>query len=174
MPAVATQQLAEISHLTALGPPAAALSTLSADVKNQHLRTASGQVLAAYGVRFGRALGSSFKLATWGDFTIGLVVALATYSLLAITRGFNPESPDGKAVVQAKDEAVRLLDEISDITNKTPRFDPDATDDTPGYEELGALGAGEGGPFDEADHWTHRATGTDLVGRGLAGRGGCA
>lgn len=153
MPAVATQQLAEITDLALTGPPAAALAMLSNDVKNAQLRKASGQTLAAYGVRFGRVLGSSFTLATWGDFTKGIVVDLATYALLGTSRGFNPETPDGKAIKEAHDEAKALLDEISDITNKFPRFDPDATDGTPGYEELGALGHSEGGPFDQADHW---------------------
>jgi hypothetical protein len=169
MAAVQTQQLAQISDLAALGPPSAALAMLSDAVKNQHLRTASGQVLSAYGVRFGRTLGASFTLVTWGDFTIGLVISLATYSLLGITRGFNPETPDGKAIVGARDAAVELLNEISDITNKNPRFDPDAVDSTPSYEELGALSASEGGPLDQADNWarTCRSRGRPLNPGGL-------
>lgn len=159
MPAVATQQLAEIADLALTGPPAAALAMLSPDVKNAQLRKASGQVLAAYGVRFGRALGTSFTLATWGDFTKGLVIDLATYALLGTSRGFNPETADGKAIKEARDEAKALLDEIADITNKSPRFDPDATDGTPFYEELGALASSEGGRFDESDHWARRPGG---------------
>lgn len=153
MPAVATQQLAEITDLVLTGPPQAALAMLSNDVKNAQLRKASGHVLAAYGVRFGRKLGTSFTLATWGDFTKGIVIDLAIYALLGTSRGFNPETPDGKAIKEARDEAKALLDAIADITNKSPRFDPDATDGTPADEELGSLAASEGGAFDEADSW---------------------
>lgn len=155
MPAVVTQQLAEITDLALTGPPGAAIAMLGNDVKNAQLRKASGQVLAAYGVRFGRVLGTSFTLATWGDFTKGLVIDLAVYALLGTSRGFNPETPDGKAIKEARDDAKALLDEISDITNKFPRFDPDATDGTPFYEELGALAHSEGGPLDQSDHWAH-------------------
>jgi hypothetical protein len=169
MPAVETQQLAQIADLVLTGPPVAALAMLSEDVRNAQLRKASGQVLAAYGVRFGRVRGSSFKLATWGDFTKGLVIDLAVYALLGTSRGFNPETADGKAIVRARDEAKWLLDEISDIANKFPRFDPDATDATPGYEEEGALACSEGGPLDQADAWAHAPPGAAL---GLGGIGG--
>lgn len=153
MPYVPTQQLATLADLVLTGPPGAALAMLSSEVKTAQLVKASGKVLAAYGVRFGRVLGTSFTLATWGDFTKGLVVDLAVCALLGTSRGFNPETPDGKAIERACDEAKATLDEIADITNKSPRFDPDATDGTPFYEELGALAHSEGGRFDEADYY---------------------
>lgn len=155
MPYVPTQQLATIADLGLTGPPGAAIAMLSVAVKNAQLTLASGKVLAAYGVRFGRVLGTSFTLATWGDFTKGLVVSLATCALLRISRGYNPETPDGKAVERDCEEAKTTLDEIADITNKSPRFDPDATDGTPFYEELGALAHSEGGEFDRSDGWAH-------------------
>lgn len=153
MPYIPTQQLATVDDLVLTGPPAASIGMLSVAIKNAHLTKASGQVLSAYAIRMGHVPGSSFVLATWGDFTKGLVVDLATWTLLGVARGFNPDTPDGKALKAARDAAVLLLDEISDITNKFPRFDPDATDSTPAYEELGSLAHSEGGPFDEADHY---------------------
>ncbi len=118
------------------------------------LRRASGVVLAAYGVRFGRVLGSSFVLVDWGDFTVALVVAVARYMLIAERRGYNAKDPADMAIRAGYDDATRILDEIVDITNKTPRFDPDAADGNPADEELGSLSASEGGDLDQADFWT--------------------
>lgn len=155
MPAVATQQLAQIADLDT-GPVTSAmvkaLDMYDAATKNSYLRRASGVILAAYGVRFGRPLGTSFTLATWGDFTIGLVVSVCRWQMIS-DRGFNPANPSDKAIQARYDETTKILDEIVDITNPTPRFDPDALDSTPFVEELGSLSFSEGGPFDEADHW---------------------
>ncbi len=155
MPAVATQQLATIADLDT-GPATAAmvqaLAMFDAATKNAYLRRASGVVLSAYGIRFGRVLGASFTLATWGDLTIGFVVSIARWLMLS-DRGFNGASPTDKAIRDRYDETIKILDEISDIQNRTPRIDPDASDGTPATEELGALSCSEGGPLDEADAW---------------------
>ncbi len=124
------------------------------DAKNEQLRRASGKVLAAYAIRFGRVLGTSFKLETWGDLTIAMVCNLARWEMLS-QRGYNPALPADVTIKALADDAKEILNEISDITNKTPRSDPDASDGTPCYEELGAIGHSEGGPNNEADAWTH-------------------
>lgn len=176
MPAVVTQQLAEIADLALTGPPGAAISMLSADVKNAQLRKASGKVLAAYGKRMHRGAGGSFRLATWGDLTKGLVVDLATFDLFATSRGFNPETPDGKSIREARDSAENLLNEIADITNKNARIDPDAVGEID-VDEEGPLAASEGGPLDQSDAWTQKPSaylpGRDIrsPGNGIDGGG---
>lgn len=159
MPAVQTQQLATIADLDQGPPQSAAVQALSmfdATTKNTFLRRASGVVLGKYGVRFGRVPGTSFVLVTWGDLTIALVVAIARYMLIAERRGYNDKDAADKAIRAGYDDAMRTLGEIADITNKTPTFDPDATDGSTGYEELGSLSATEGGDLDQADAWTQR------------------
>lgn len=155
MPAVQTQQLATIADLDQ-GPADSAmveaLAMFDDATKTTYLRRASGVVLAAYGVRFGRALGSSFKLVNWGDFTIALVVSVTRWMMIS-DRGFNPANSADKTIQARYDETTKILDQIIDITNKAPRFDPDASDGTPFQEELGSLSCSEGGALDEADHW---------------------
>ncbi len=156
MPAVATQQLAVIADLDT-GPTntamVQALAMYDAPTKNTYLRRASGEVLAAYAKRFHRALGSSFTLATWGDLTISLVVAIARWMMIS-DRGTNGENPADAAIKMRYDEARKTLDEIVDLENRTPRIDPDAigTIDT---DDEGPLGCSEGGPLDEADGWAN-------------------
>lgn len=162
MPAVATQQLATIANLdtgTATTAMVQSLAMFDVATKNEYLRRASGVVLAAYGVRLGRVLGSSFVLATWGDFTIGLVVAICRWQMIS-DRGFNGANPADKAIKDRYDETIKTLDAIADITIRAPRFDPDASDGTPAYEELGALSASEGGAFDQADSWAQPPCGS--------------
>ncbi len=155
MPAVQTQQLAEIADLDT-GPVnsamVAALSMYDAAAKNTYLRRASGVILAAYGVRFGRPIGQSFELVKWGDFTKGLVCAVARWEMIS-DRGYNPANANDKAIRARLDDVKATLDAIADITIKAPRFDPNASDGTPAAEELGSLAASEGGRYDEADHW---------------------
>lgn len=171
MPAVQTQQLATQADLIAHGPPQAALAPVmgQADAK---LRSASGTVLAAYAKRM------QLPLVQWGDFTIELVVAIATYRML-FSRGFNPDSQIDKTIIANYDRAILTLDEIADITNKNARQDPDAIDSSAGYDEMSSLAHSEGGCGDEADAWTHRG-GIRRLGRGACspcngiGGGGCA
>ena len=155
MPAVSTQQLAQIADLDT-GPATAAmvqsLAMFDTATKNAYLRRASGVVLAAYGIRFGRVLGTNFTLVDWGDLTIGLVVSIARWMMIS-DRGFNGANPADSAIRERYDETTKILDEIVDLKNQFPRIDPDATDGTPFYEELGALARSEGGCLDEADHW---------------------
>lgn len=155
MPAVQTQQLAQVSDLDQGGAAFALVKALQGFdnvTKDTYLRRASAVVLSAYAIRFGRPYGQSFTLTTWGDLTIGMVCDLARYAMLC-DRGFNPALPADKSIAARADAATKILDEISDLTNKTPRSDPDAADGTPGYEELGSIAHSEGGPLDEADHW---------------------
>lgn len=153
MPAVETQLLADETNLARLGPLASALGTLSSEVKQANLRRASGEVLAAYGKRFRRTAGSSFRLATWGDFTIGLVVDIAAFRMLIGPRGLNPSSPDGKLLVENYQRAQDTLNEIADLTNANARIDPDAIGE-PDADDFGPLASSEGGDLDEADAWT--------------------
>lgn len=157
MPAVQTQLLADETDLAQMGPLASALGSLSSAVKLANLRRASGEVLAAYGKRFGRTAGASFELATWGDFTKGLVVDIAAFRMLIGPRGLNPSSPDGKLLVENYQRAQDILNEIADITNSNPRIDPDAVGD-PDTDDMGPLASFEGGANDEADYWTQGAT----------------
>lgn len=148
MPAVETQLLAEVSDLVLLGPLASALGPLSTETKEANLRAASGEVLAAYGKRM------TLPLVQWGDFTKRLVVVIAAFEMLTTgPRGLNPSTPDGKLLFDRYDRAIKTLDEIADLENKSARIDPDAIDSTESEDEFGPLGASEGGARDEADYW---------------------
>jgi len=166
MPAVETQQLAFVTDLDT-GPATLAmvqaLAMFSADEKDVYLRRSSGRVLAAYAKRFPRAPGSSFRLAQWGDFTKELTVNLTRYAMLC-DRGFNGNSPTDKEIRARHDDAVKILDEIVDLENRTPRIDPDAVG-SPDHDDEGPLGCSEGGPRDEADGFTHpRSPSPNLLG----------
>jgi hypothetical protein len=156
MPAVVTQHLAVIADLDS-GPAntamVAAIAMFSDANKDTYLRRASGIVLAAYAKRMHRDPGSSFRLATWGDFTIDLTVNIARHMMLA-DRGYNPTNPADKAIRARYDDAIKILDEIVDLDNKTPRIDPDAVG-TLDVDDEGPLGFSEGGCRDEADGFTH-------------------
>lgn len=158
MPAVETQLLADETDLALLGPLASALGPLSSPTKLANLRRASGEVLAAYGKRFRRTAGASFTLSQWGDFTKGLVVDIAAFRMIIGPRGLSPTSPDGKLFVENYQRAQEILNEIVDLTNSSPRMDPDAIGDPDG-DDMGPLGASEGGDRDEADYFTRRAGG---------------
>jgi hypothetical protein len=158
MPAVQTQQLATQTDLSRLGPLASALGSLDSATKDANLRRASGEVLAAYAKRFPRSAGSSFVLAAWGDFTIGLVVDIAAFRMLIGPRGVNPSSPDGKLLVENYQRAQAILNEIVDLTNASPRIDPDAVG-SPDADDEGPLANSEGGDLDQSDNWT-RTTNT--------------
>jgi hypothetical protein len=153
---VATQQLAQIADLD-LGPATSAmvlaLSMFDTATKNTYLRRASGTVLAAYAKRMPRTENASFVLSAWGDFTVSLVVNIARWMMIS-DRGFNPNSPADKAIRSRYDDAKQILDEIIDITNSTPRVDPDAIGMPDGDDE-GPLGFSEGGGLDEADAWAN-------------------
>ena len=157
MAAVETQQLAFVPDLDT-GPATSAmvqaLAMFTCDQKDIYLRRASGSVLAAYAKRFPRSPGSSFRLATWGDLTKKLVIDLARYEMLC-DRGFNGNAPTDKQIRARYDDAVKILDEIVDLENRTPRIDPDAVG-SPDADDEGPLGFSEGGPRDEADGFTHR------------------
>lgn len=156
MPAVATQQLATLADLAALGPLPATFGMLDDATKDRNLRRASGEVLAAYAKRFARAAGSSFTLAKWGDFTIGLVIDIAVFRMLTTgPRGLNPKTPDGALLTANYERAIKILDEIADITNANARIDPDAVG-SPDADDMGPLASSEGGALDEADGWTKR------------------
>lgn len=161
MPAVQTQLLADETDLAQMGPLASALGTLSSAIKLASLRRASGEVLAAYGKRFRRTAGSSFTLATWGDFTKGLVVDIATFRLIVGPRGLNPSSPDGKVLVENYQRAQEILNEIADLKNENARIDPDALGD-PDADDMGPLAYSEGGDLDEADAWARGGIITDV------------
>lgn len=154
MSAVQTQQLAQVSDLD-LGPANSAmvraLEMFDGPTKNTYLRRASGVVLAAYAKRLHRNDGSSFVLAKWGDLTIGLVCAVARWEMLN-DRGWDPDNPTDKTIRARYDDATKILDEIVDLTNKTPRIDPDAVGIVD-VDEEGPLGHSEGGRLDEADHY---------------------
>ena len=154
MPAVATQQLAQISDLD-LGPANTAMvkatAMYDAASKNAYLRRASGVVLAAYAKRLHRADGSSFVLSVWGDFTIGLVCSIARWMMMS-DRGYNPDNPTDKTIYLRYLDTKGILDEIVDLQNKTPRIDPDAVGSID-VDEEGPLGCSEGGCLDESDHY---------------------
>jgi hypothetical protein len=153
MPAVQTQLLAEVADLALLGPLASALGPLSTEAKESNLRRASGTVLSAYAKRM------TLPLVQWGDFTKGLVVDIAAFYMLTTgPRGLNPSSPDGKLFTENYQRAMETLNAISDLTNKSARWDPDAIDSTEGEDEMGPLAAFEGGERNEADAWTHRSS----------------
>lgn len=166
MPAVATQQLAAIADLDT-GPTTSALrqaiAMFSDTEKNTYLRRASGTVLSAYAKRMPRTAGASFTLSAWGDFTIDLVVVVARFMMIS-DRGYNASNPTDKAIRDRYDMVTKVLDEIVDLENKTPRVDPDAVGAPDGDDE-GPLAASEGGALNEADYWT-KTTGT-------GGCGGC-
>jgi hypothetical protein len=128
VPAVATQQLAQIADLDQ-GPATSALRQALAMFddasKNTYLRRASARVLAAYGKRFNRATGASFTLAKWGDLTIGMVCVIARWEMIS-DRGYNPALPADKTIRDRYDEAEKELERIADITNANARIDPDA------------------------------------------------
>jgi hypothetical protein len=153
MPAVATQQLATIADLD-MGPANSAmrqaLNMFTDADKGAYLRRASGTVLAAYAKRMPRTPGASFTLSAWGDFTIDLVVVVARWMMIS-DRGYNASSPADKAIRDRYDIVVKILDEIVDIDNKTPRIDPDAVG-APDADDEGPLAFSEGGPLDEADY----------------------
>lgn len=154
MSAVTTQQLATIANLD-LGPATLpmvkALTVFDATTKDAYLRRASAEVLSAYGKRYPRAGGASFTLAKWGDLTIGMVCAIARWMMIS-DRGYNPSAPADATIKARYDEARLTLDEIADITNRTPRVDPDAVGTTDA-DDMGPLASSEGGVFDEADTW---------------------
>lgn len=154
MPAVATQQLAELTDLDT-GPTTSAmrqaLSMYSAAEKTTYLRRASGTVLAAYAKRMPRTPGASFRLSAWGDFTIDIVIVVCRWMMIS-DRGYNAANAADKAIRDRYDIVVKVLDEIADIENKTPRIDPDAVGD-PDADDEGPLAASEGGALDEADYW---------------------
>jgi hypothetical protein len=157
MPAVQTQLLADETDLLQMGPLPSALGPLSSAVKLANLRRASGEVLAAYGKRFHRTAGSSFTLSKWGDFTKGLVVDIAAFRMLTTgPRGLNPSTPDGKLLADNYERAQAILAEIVDLQNESPRIDPDAVG-VVDVDDMGALGASEGGDLDEADAWANRS-----------------
>lgn len=166
MPAVATQQLATIADLDQ-GPATSAmvkaLAMFDTATKNTYLRRASAKVLAAYAIRFGRPVGASFTLAKWGDLTIGMTCSIARWMMLS-DRGYNPAAPADVSIKAQADDVSKILDEISDIENRTPRRDPDASDGTDSAEELGSLACSEGGAFDEADAWARVPTGFEVGG----------
>ena len=119
MPAVQTQLLADLDDLVSFGPQASALGMLSDAVKLANLRRASGDVLAAYGKRFPRTAGASFTLATWGDFTKGLVVDIACYRMLTTAgRGLNPTKGDGGMLAENWKIAQEILSEIVDAAKE--------------------------------------------------------
>lgn len=157
MPAVATQQLATVADLDT-GPANTAmrqaLVMFTETEKNTYLRRASGVVLAAYGKRMPRTAGASFALSAWGDFTISLVIDIARWKMIS-ARGYNAANAADKALRDQYDETVKILDEIIDLENKTPRIDPDAIGAPDGDDE-GPLAASEGGARNESDYWTHR------------------
>jgi len=163
MPAVATQQLATIADLD-MGPATSAMRQAlvmytDAD-KNTYLRRASGIVLAAYAKRMPRTAGASFTLSAWGDFTISLVVVIARWMMIS-ERGFNPNIPADKVIRDRYDDVTKILDEIVDIENKSPRIDPDAVG-APDADDEGPLAFSEGGPRDESDYYPtgkHRTRG---------------
>lgn len=124
-----------------------------AATKATYLRRASGRVLAAYAIRYQRIPGVSFALDAWGDFTIALVVGIARYMMIAELRGYNAKNPADMAIRAVYDDATKILDELVDIKNATPRRDPDVTFGPQGDESLGSLASSEGGAFDEADAW---------------------
>lgn len=163
MPAVATQQLATIADLDT-GPATSAMRQalvifVDAD-KNTYLRRASGIVLAAYGKRMPRTAGASFVLSAWGDMTISLVVVICRWMMIS-DRGYNAANPADKAIRDRYDDATKILDEIVDIENKTPRIDPDAVGD-PDADDEGSLSFSEGGERNEADYYPmgkHRTRG---------------
>lgn len=163
MPAVQTQQLAFIADIDVGDPRSAMVRSLSmfdSATKNTFLRRASADVLSAYAKRHHRIAGSSFVLAKWGDLTIGLVVDIARYKLIA-SRGFNPDDGGDVSIKAAHDEAQKILSEIRDITNKDAREDPDVIGMIDA-DEQGALSASEGGTFDEADGWAQAPGGVGL------------
>lgn len=169
MTAVETQQLAQVTDLDT-GPATSALvqalAMFDVDTKNAYLRRASGRVLAAYAKRMPRTAGASFALLRWGDFTIEIVVALARYAMIC-DRGFNGNAPADKHIRAKYDDATKILDEIVDLENRTPRIDPDAVALAVDHDDEGPLGCSEGGPRDEADFFTHRhRPRLDLIGMG--------
>ena len=159
MPVVETQLLADETDLAQLGSLPSAIGNLSSAVKLANLRRASGEVLAAYGKRFRRTAGASFALATWGDFTKGLVIDIAVFRLITGPRGINPSSPDGKVLVENYQRAQEILNEIVDLTNDHPRIDPDAVGE-PDADDMGPLAFSEGGDIDQSDGWTRTVTTT--------------
>lgn len=154
MPAVETQQLATIADLDT-GPAESAMRQalkMYADAdKNTYLRRASGVVLAAYGKRMPRTAGSSFVLSAWGDFTISLVVVICRWMMIS-DRGYNAANQADKAIRDRYDDATKILDEIVDLENKTPRIDPDAVG-SPDADDEGPLMSSEGGPLNESDYF---------------------
>ncbi len=164
MPAVDTQQLAEIADLD-LGPSTSAmvkaLAMFDTATKNTYLRRASGEVLAAYAKRFPRTSGSSFTLAKWGDLTIGMVCSLARWMMLC-DRGFDPAASADVVFKARAEESRKILDEIVDLENRTPRMDPDAVG-SPDADDEGPLSHFEGGDLDQADGWTQTIR-TDIGG----------
>lgn len=160
MPAVATQQLATVADLDT-GPATSAmvraLKMYDATQKDIYLRRASGRILAAYGKRFPRTAGASFVLTAWGDMTIDLTVTIARHMMIA-DRGYDSSLPADKEIRARYEDAVKILDEIIDIENKTPRIDPDAVGG-PDADDEGSLASNEGGALDQADAWTRTGCG---------------
>lgn len=149
MPAVQTQQLAVIADLDT-GPDTSAmvqaLAMYTDAQKNIYLRRASGTVLAAYGARFGRTAGESFRLAKWGDLTIGLVIAVARWEMIS-DRGYNEKAPADAAIRKRFEDVKEALAQIVDLKAKAPNFDPDAEDESPAIGENGPLASTRTSPF---------------------------
>lgn len=100
-------QYATIADLELLGLPAAALGSVSADVKNAHL-TAASELADSYFV----ARGYAIPLASWGTELRQAIAQIAAWTLLINNRGVNPEDPSTAAIARAHDQALAWIKDV--------------------------------------------------------------
>lgn len=126
------QQLATVTDLQRLGHLPQAIASMSDDVKNAHLMSASQVALSYCKKRYGT------PLVQWGDDLRGAVVAIAGWTLLC-QRGFNPANSADLTVRERHDQAVNWLRDIAKGLAELV----DVIDSTPETEEASPLVASE-------------------------------
>ncbi len=120
-------QYATLTEFANLGPPSAALATLSSDVKTAHLVAASSVADDYIQKRW------STPLTSWPMSLTLAVVRIATFTILA-ARGFNPANPADAAVIKAHDDAIAWLEKVAGGL-----LEPAFIDATPAVDEASPL-----------------------------------
>lgn len=125
------------AELLALAIPDAAISVVSSTVRDAARKAASDTFSGYAKKRY------TLPLTAWADDVKQNVAALATY-LAMKNRGFDPASPSGALIVDAKDNAIAWFLDVSkgnvepcDIADSTPTVDEGAplvsSDDVAGW-----------------------------------------
>lgn len=99
-------QYADVTDLTNLGCPEAALSSISTDRRNAALQAASGIVDSYVGTRF------KLPLTAYGDELKQAVCSIAAWRLLSV-RGLAPGNASAETLRDNHDDAMRWLRDVA-------------------------------------------------------------